>query len=1396
MTELLFNFHTNLSFSNAQELFIFGEPDVNVTVSNNNGFNQSVTLNSDGAATIEIPISEAMSGTGVNNQGFQITSDEPIQAYFSNRAQATTDLTAIFDQASLGTDYILASAGFTGEFHNDSGQFSVQATENNTQVDVTLPDGQTLNVTINAGETFKFSTQGNNNLSEFGIDITADFDLTGTVISATAPVAVFSGHQSAEVGAGGRDHLIEQMPSMDDLSSSYVVGEAFSPNGLGNNLVRVIAPENGTEVQLDGSVVATLDAQEVYEFTLSDEAAVIETSNPALVAQYLQGNTTAGEGDPAMMFVPGQDNWLSEYQLATPTGSNAFAQNLVNVVIPTSALDSLVLDEVAVDTSGFVSVGTSEFSVGNIPVSPGLFALEASDPFQVSLFGYDSSDSYLTFGAASFATGVSPVPPVATDDSGVGFTTDEETVFITGNVLENDTDENNDSLSVSEFDTTGTAGEVTDNGDGTFTYDPNGQFNALSAGETATDSFTYTVSDGNDGFAEGTVTITIEGINDSPTIASPDTVTVEENTKSVITINVNDPDNDPITFSLSGGADQDLFNLDSNGNLTFINAPDFENPSDFDGNNIYEVEVTADDGNGSSITQTLEVTINDITVPDSPPAAPGGDDGISWGDPHLVTFDGVAYDFQGAGEFVLLRSLDDSVEVQVRQEPIRNNVSVNTAIATELGGQTVMIDISDSQILQINGTPTPLADGGSLAVGNGGIYRNGNNYILVYPGEDGEVNDGDERFIVQAYTRHMNLEMQLSAEREVLLEGLLGNADGDGSNDIATADGVALPRPLEFEDLYGTFRDDWRVSTVEDSLFTYDAGESLETFYNPNFPNFMVSVDSLDPDVRAAAEQAALDAGLTPGTPNFDNAVLDFALTQDETFLESAAEVKTIEEVEEIPVADPFIFSDYSEASVELKLLDENGDEITDNIILGDSFFLEILAGDLRDTDPKGLMAFTYNLEFASDVVQNTNDFSTPADNNNLIPANFPLLGTGTLDNGNGQIIDLGAGSLPDADGDSNGSVIGVGALETFSNLSFNVEDGAVRDDSTIVLTVDTSQTGFPDGKYADPNAQLVFTQDLIINDAPVLDAIADVSLPEDVTAITEVISATAIVATDDDLGNALTFTLTSPDDGNGNPLFSFFDATQTGDDRFVETSPADENNPSQSALPVVVTPTGESVIDFETEPNSYPVSISADDGFKSSTEEVNVAITNVNDPLIEVDVTSVIFGTNLPDGTTSELVRPALPDRSQVVTVTNAGTGTDILTVSDIEINHPHVSINPLWENDVLLNPGESREIYLTYAPEAAGEDFDLADGLVINSNAVNDADVEVALAGKSTYNSDVDYDGTVNLEDLAVLEGVTFPSSVGDVGYEATADINGDGKINRGELIPLNAELFETIN
>lgn len=104
--------------------------------------------------------------------------------------------------------------------------------------------------------------------------------------------------------------------------------------------------------------------------------------------------------------------------------------------------------------------------------------------------------------------------PVAVGDGGTGFTTNEKTAFKTASVLGNDFDPDNDPIHVVSFDASQALGKVTLNADGTFNYDPNGKFNALKNGEHGTDSFTYTISDGQL-TSTATVFITVNGVTDS-----------------------------------------------------------------------------------------------------------------------------------------------------------------------------------------------------------------------------------------------------------------------------------------------------------------------------------------------------------------------------------------------------------------------------------------------------------------------------------------------------------------------------------------------------------------------------------------------------------------------------------------------------------------------------------------------------------------------------------------------------------------------------------------------------------------------------------------------------------------------------------------------------------------
>ena len=203
-------------------------------------------------------------------------------------------------------------------------------------------------------------------------------------------------------------------------------------------------------------------------------------------------------------------------------------------------------------------------------------------------------------------------PPVANADSitlGEGGTV---TSLVGGaaSVLTNDTDLDlpHDTLIASTTPVSGPAyGTLTLNADGTFSYTHDGSENFV-------DQFTYEVSDATDAKSQATVTIKVTPINDHyPVLTSSEMPSVPEHTTAVVTLTATDADlpAQTVSFSITDGMDAVQFEIVS-GELRFKTAPDLEHPADANTDNVYLVNVTADDGAGGTTVQSLSVAVTPV----------------------------------------------------------------------------------------------------------------------------------------------------------------------------------------------------------------------------------------------------------------------------------------------------------------------------------------------------------------------------------------------------------------------------------------------------------------------------------------------------------------------------------------------------------------------------------------------------------------------------------------------------------------------------------------------------------------------------------------------------------------------------------------------------------------
>lgn len=209
---------------------------------------------------------------------------------------------------------------------------------------------------------------------------------------------------------------------------------------------------------------------------------------------------------------------------------------------------------------------------------------------------YSSNENILSYIATdqNISIGNITSDPIALADTIV---TDED-VAATINVLSNDSYITSNALSISA--TNGSYGS-TSVANNNIIYTPNSDYNG-------SDTFSYTITQ--DGLSSSAiVSVTINSINDAPSIDIASTLSVAENQTSVATISKSDVDGDSLTLSMSG-TDSSSFNLSAEDVLTFVTAPDFETKSS------YFISFSLTDG---TLTTNKDVTVAVTNVNDVAP---------------------------------------------------------------------------------------------------------------------------------------------------------------------------------------------------------------------------------------------------------------------------------------------------------------------------------------------------------------------------------------------------------------------------------------------------------------------------------------------------------------------------------------------------------------------------------------------------------------------------------------------------------------------------------------------------------------------------------------------------------------------------------------------------------
>lgn len=231
-------------------------------------------------------------------------------------------------------------------------------------------------------------------------------------------------------------------------------------------------------------------------------------------------------------------------------------------------------------------------------------------------------------------------------------------------------------------------------------------------------------------------------------------------------------------------------------------------------------------------------------------------DATSVGDTHVTTFDGVYYDFQASGDFVLAETGPDFI-VQARQALANTdpgwikNATINKAVATQMGKTRVAVYV-DPPRLVIDGQATHLANGKTLSLPTDvQVSLHGNLYVIIGP--------NGERVSASLNNNNINtwldVTVGLGHTPSPDARGLLGNPGGNG-HELKTASGTVLNAPVAFTDLYQSYADSWRVQPNQALL-------EPDPTIKPGIPDKPFYAADLDAAQSAQARATCTAAGVT-----------------------------------------------------------------------------------------------------------------------------------------------------------------------------------------------------------------------------------------------------------------------------------------------------------------------------------------------------------------------------------------------------------------------------------------------------------------------------------------------------------------------------------------------------
>jgi hypothetical protein len=414
---------------------------------------KTLTINSNELATVIMPTREIDctsdpafgkkndgTGTCLSSNAFRITSTVPLVAYQFNAFEPaySNDASLLLPRNGLGTSYRILTyptahpvlPAFPGidPRIKDHAFVTIVGTQAGTKVTIkaaTTPIalGGPVKADIAIGGTFEqilgpFDVL---NLESKGMP----GDLTGTIVTATAPISVFEGTEGS-VAPVNPPSGMPTAPSWDTTKADtccvdHLEEQAFPITAIGKKFVVAHSPIRSVGGYVEPDLLRfmgvaepatvttnlpapfdhfTLNAGEMKETWTQGNVTVVSTA-PVSVAQILLSSHTLESsvlGDPSLTIFPSVEQYRTNYLFLQPP---KWTKSYVVITTPTDnvvTIDGAPTSGCDVFASG--SLDGVNFESRSCQVASGIHRVVGSKPFGVTAYGYGSAGSYAFTGGA------------------------------------------------------------------------------------------------------------------------------------------------------------------------------------------------------------------------------------------------------------------------------------------------------------------------------------------------------------------------------------------------------------------------------------------------------------------------------------------------------------------------------------------------------------------------------------------------------------------------------------------------------------------------------------------------------------------------------------------------------------------------------------------------------------------------------------------------------------------------------------------------------------------------------------------------------------------------------------------------------------------------------------